>query len=247
MLIQDTSDINLKGHKKTEGLGYCSEHIKGIKLHSCIAVSPSGVPYGSLGQEYEARKEAKISLSKAEKASRPIEEKESHRWIRMVQAITVKIPSHVSAITVCDREGDFYELYAELSKLEMPFIVRVTHDRKSVNAEKIVSELRKSQAFSRVIINILRDSWRNRPARQTEMQIAYSYVAIARPTKIKDENIAEVVTVNLVRITELTTSDGDKPIEWILATSLPLFDHDDVMNVVEYYVQRWRKMPISAF
>ena len=45
LLIQDTSDINLNGHRKTEGLGYCSEHVKGIKLHSCIAVSPEGVPY----------------------------------------------------------------------------------------------------------------------------------------------------------------------------------------------------------
>ena len=50
LFIQDTSDINLNGHKKTEGLGYCSEHVKGIKLHSCIAVSPEGVPFGLVGQ-----------------------------------------------------------------------------------------------------------------------------------------------------------------------------------------------------
>ena len=45
LLIQDTSDINLNGHKKTKGLGYCSEHVRGVKLHSCIAVNPTRPAY----------------------------------------------------------------------------------------------------------------------------------------------------------------------------------------------------------
>jgi hypothetical protein len=59
LLIQDTSDIDQNGHKKTEGLGYSSEYIKGIKLHSCIAVNPEGVPFGLMRQSYERRAEAK--------------------------------------------------------------------------------------------------------------------------------------------------------------------------------------------
>ena len=46
LLIQDTMDLNLNGHKKTVGLGYCSEHIKGIKVHTCMAASPDGIPFG---------------------------------------------------------------------------------------------------------------------------------------------------------------------------------------------------------
>ena len=240
LLIQDTSDINLNGHKKTEGLGYCSEHVKGIKLHSCIAVSPEGVPYGLLAQEYETRKEAKSGLSKTEKVNRPIEDKESHRWIRMVRLAAAAMPHQVRAINICDREGDFFEHYAELAMLDMPFVVRVAHDRKSVDDEKVVGNLRKTPAISRVAINIPRDSRRSRPARQTEMEIAYSYETIPRPARIKDENVAETVAVNFVRITELTPVDGDEPIEWILATNLPLFDKGDVMNVVECYIQRWK-------
>jgi putative transposase len=38
--IRDTSDINLNGHKKTEGLGYCGEHVLGVKIHSCIKIPP---------------------------------------------------------------------------------------------------------------------------------------------------------------------------------------------------------------
>jgi hypothetical protein len=39
LLIEDTSDINLNGHKKTEGLGYSSERVKGVKVHSCMALT----------------------------------------------------------------------------------------------------------------------------------------------------------------------------------------------------------------
>ena len=87
LLIQDTTDINLNGHKKTEGLGYCSEYVRGIKLHSCIAVSPEGVTFGLLSQSYETRQEAKCSLSKTEKSARSIEEKESFRWIETLSRL----------------------------------------------------------------------------------------------------------------------------------------------------------------
>jgi len=40
LLPQDTADINLNGHKKTEGLGYSSNQTKGVQLHSCIALTP---------------------------------------------------------------------------------------------------------------------------------------------------------------------------------------------------------------
>ena len=106
LLIQDTSDINLNGHKKTEGLGYCSEHVRGIKLHSCIAVKLEGSPIGLLDQAYETRQEAKSTLTPKEKAARTIEEKESYRWLQMLKDSIKDIPEDVIPITVCDREGD---------------------------------------------------------------------------------------------------------------------------------------------
>ena len=110
LLIQDTSDINLNGHKKTAGFGYCSEYVRGIKLHSCIAISPEGVPFGLVGQGYETREGSRSRLSKSEKATRQIAEKESFRWLAMLEESTKEIPEEIKVITICDREGDFYEL-----------------------------------------------------------------------------------------------------------------------------------------
>jgi hypothetical protein len=166
LLIQDTSDINLNGHKKTEGLGYCSEHIRGIKLHSCIAVSPEGMAFGLVSQSYETRPEAKSPLSKAGKAARPIEEKESFRWIDTMRTATSKIPEDVHVITICDREGDFYELYAQAKELKEDFIIRVTHDRCSDADEKILTQIRETKALGTVTVSIPRDSRKGIPARE---------------------------------------------------------------------------------
>ena len=239
LLIQDTSDVNLNGHKKTEGLGYSSEHVRGVKLHSCIAVHSEGMPLGLVAQFYETRPEAKSSLTKAEKAARAIEEKESYRWLEMLAESTKSIPDDVNIITICDREGDFYELYAKLKETGNDFIIRVVHDRISDTNGKILETIRKKAAIGTVTVNIPRDSRNNIPARQAEMEIAYCTVNVMKPSTVKSTDLPEKLTMNLVRITEITAS-SEPGIEWILATSLPLNSADDAYKIVEYYIQRWK-------
>ena len=240
LLIQDTTDINLNGHKKTEGLGYCSEYVRGIKLHSCIAVSPEGLAFGLLSQSYETRKEAKASLNKAEKSARPIEGKESFRWIETLRDATAVVPDGVHFVTICDREGDFYELYAEAEALGTDFVIRVIHDRASDTNERIAGKIRKTGAVGKVTADIPRDSRRGIPARQAEMEAAHCRVNVLKPTSLHSEKLPPKLTLNLVRITEINPPNGQAPIEWILATSLPLNSDSDVMKIVQYYIQRWK-------
>jgi hypothetical protein len=240
LFIQDTSDIDLNGHKKTKGLGYCSEHIRGIKLHSCIATTVEGVPLGLMGQDYETRKEAKSTLSKTEKAARPIEEKESYRWLEMLKNSTEDLPENVTAITICDREGDFYELYAKALELNQRFIIRVKRNRNSADNEKIVEKLRNKTASAKVTINIPRDTRRGVAARTAEMEVTYITVDLPKPVSVNNAALPAMLTINVVRIAELAPLDGEEPIEWILATNLPLNDDNKAMTIVEYYVIRWR-------
>ena len=44
LLVQDTMDVNYNTHKKTVGLGYSSEKVLGVKVHTCLAMTESGVP-----------------------------------------------------------------------------------------------------------------------------------------------------------------------------------------------------------
>jgi hypothetical protein len=240
LLIEDTSDINLNGHKKSEGLGFSSEHVRGIKLHSCIAITPEGLPLGLVKQYYETRPEPKSSLTEAEKAARKPEEKESYRWIQMLDESTGDIPTDVQVITICDREGDFYELYAQAERLGEDFIIRLTHDRVTDDEIKVLSQIRGTKASGEVEINIPRNSRAGTLPRIAKMEVAYCSVRIKKPAHINDESLPETLKMNIVRITEIDAEGVKEPIEWILATSLPVNNVEDAMTIVNYYVQRWK-------
>ena len=240
LAIQDTTDINMNGHKKTEGLGYSSEHVLGIKVHSCIVVTPEGLPLGLLEQSYDTRAEAKSKLTRAEKVVRPIEEKESYRWLEMLRDSTKDIPDSVNVITICDREGDFYELYAAAMEIGKDFVIRVIHDRKTFESEKVIEKIRNTEACGEVTVTIPRNTRNNRPAREAVMEVACCSVNVLKPDNINSENVQDSIQMNIVRITEACAKNVKEKIEWILATSLPVTNADDAIKIVEYYVQRWK-------
>jgi hypothetical protein len=240
LAIQDTTDVNLNGHKKTEGLGYSSEHVRGVKVHSCIAVTPEGLPLGLICQSYETRAEAKSALTKEEKAARTIEEKESFRWLKTLDESTIFIPEDVHVVTICDREGDFYELYAQARDWNEDFVIRVMYDRETETNEKVLSQIHRTKAAGQATVNIPRDSRKNIPARQAQMEIAYCSVNIKKPRNVTDDTFPDSLEMNIVRITEINAKDPQKTIEWILATSLPINNFDEAMKIVEYYIQRWK-------
>jgi hypothetical protein len=193
-----------------------------------------------VSQCYETRAEAKNPLATEKKKARPIEEKESFRWVDTLRDATGTVPDGVRFVTVCDREGDMYELYAEALTLETDFIIRAVQDRCTDTDEKAVTKLRRTKAAGTVKVNIPRDSGPGTPAREAEMEVAYCRVNVIKPKRRHSADIAAVLPVNLVRITELSPPNDREPIEWILATSLPLHTISDAMTIVEYYVQRWK-------
>jgi len=237
LLVQDTCDINLNGHKKTEELGYCSEHIRGVKAHSCLALMSDGTPLDLMDQQYESRTVRKLMLNKEEKQKRPIEEKESNRWLKTLRNTVKMVPEGVEAVILCDREGDFYELYAEMLSLGALFVVRLVQDRATIDGDRSIQQLRQTKACGNTEISIPRDTRKNTPARTAKMEVACCCVSVARPKRVKPDLPASL-TFNLVRITEI--GETDEPVEWLLATNLPISTDKDIMEVVRYYVQRWK-------
>lgn len=237
LLVQDTMDMNMKGHEKTAGLGYSSDKTKGIKVHSCLAMAPDGTNLGLASQSYKTRAEAKNEASKEEKQRRSIEDKESNRWLETGREAMKIVPENVTAIHVCDREGDFYELYAETLTLESKFVIRVSQDRATVDGDNTMQQIRRTAACGVADITIPRDTRKNVAAQTIEMEIAYCAATIARPKRVT-QDAPKQLTLNLVRITEITLADD--PIEWILATNMPLENSDDALKIVTFYTHRWK-------
>jgi hypothetical protein len=98
------------------------------------------------------------SVSHESKKIRPIEEKESFRWLETLERSTAVIPEGVKVITVCDREGDRYELFAKTQSLKEPILIRVVQNRMTGENKKILEEIRKKRYQGRVEVTIPRDS-----------------------------------------------------------------------------------------
>ncbi|MDR1986804.1 MAG: IS4 family transposase, partial [Treponema sp.] len=130
LAVQDTTGVNYNTPVKTRGIGYVSDKTLGVNIHSCLAVTCDGVVLGVLDQSRYNREEPKDeSVSHESKKVRPIEEKESWRWLESLERSTADIPCGVKMITVCDREGDRYELFARAQSLDEPVLIRIVQNR----------------------------------------------------------------------------------------------------------------------
>ena len=239
LLVQDTTDVVLNGHKKTEGLGNCGNLTsKGVQVHSCIAVSPCGAPLGFVAQQYFTRLGEKSKLTKNQKQNLPIEEKESYRWLTTTEEALKEVPEGIAPIIVCDREGDFYELFEEIMSFDADFVIRAAQNRTTKDNEKVIQRLRKTKACGEVEVTIPRDSRKNRPARKATIEIAYSRITITKPQTIKTDFTTEL-TLTFLRATEIGNKTDD-PVEWILVTNMDISCPENAVKVFSFYVHRWK-------
>src|SRR5205823_4062929 len=111
---QDTTTLNYSTHPHTEGLGpICdSEHVFGLVVHDTMTFTTEGVPLGLLDLQCWARSEIGSS---EQRHSKPIEEKESFKWVQSYRAVS-KVQNRcrkTTVVVVADRESDIHEVFAE--------------------------------------------------------------------------------------------------------------------------------------
>jgi hypothetical protein len=88
LAVQDTTSLNHSTHSATEGLGPIGTHqdkTVGMLVHSTLVFTPEAVPLGLLDVQVWARDREEFGKKKT-RAQRPIEEKESYKWLRSFQA-----------------------------------------------------------------------------------------------------------------------------------------------------------------
>lgn len=114
LLIQDTTELDYSSKKKQIGRGpLAAADRQGYFLHTQWAVSEDRLPLGSWGWQINAR-DPEVGIA-PERKKKPIEEKESYRWLegdRAACALAEQAPG-VEVISCADREGDVYEVFAE--------------------------------------------------------------------------------------------------------------------------------------
>lgn len=242
LAIQDTTALDFSSHRKTRGLGYLyTEAGYGMFLHSTLACTTEGLPLGLLDQRYWARP-AEDFGKKRTAMQRPIQQKESYRWIEALRASAVGLPPDLEIVTVADREADFYELFATDRPAGMHLLIRSRYDRRVTGPlQRLIATVEAAEVCGEMSVEIGRGDGTpsERPPREAVLQLRHSRVELL-PTRRKGASACQPgVEINAILAQEVAPPQGEQAIRWMLLTTLPLEDLEAARACVLYYSRRW--------
>ena len=92
-------------------------------------MTTQGNPLGLLGTRGWIRDEDQRGRHRDKHRQLPFEEKESVRWLQVLQRSTADLPVGTTALTVAGRESDIFEFLLGARELGQPVLIRATSSR----------------------------------------------------------------------------------------------------------------------
>ncbi len=244
--VQDTCYLNYTSHATTQGLGLIGSEKGGqvgLIMHSTLAMTPQGLPLGVLTQDIWAREEADPELDaatrRAQRRQRPIEAKESYKWLKAVQETVALSPHGVEVVHVCDREADIYEMFQEVLVLGAKMVVRASQDRAVGDSGRMRQVLSQRPVSGHLKVEI--PAQRGRAARTATVEVRYGDLTLRPPYRAPAcQAQLRPVTLSVVWVREINApSTGETPLEWLLVTNIPVTSFTDAVERVRWYRLRW--------
>lgn len=216
-------------HRKDLELGYMEKLTdNGLIIHTSILTDAQMYPLSPAVQQLYVRDPANFR-KRHKRKQRPFEEKESYKWTKSIDwAKQLSEQTGAQVIQVNDRESDIAELFNYAFKQEQFFIVRAWHNRNVIGSEdQLWDYVRKQQPIKQGPRQLLD---RKGQAHLVDCQIRYAQVQLRKIDQA-------VFVVHL--LAEQSTIDLETT-EWFLLCNLPLKQADEIEQVIDVYVHRWR-------
>ncbi len=262
VLAQDTTEVDMtRPEQRVVGAGPLDGSTRwGALLHPLHAFTPDGTPLGTLHALAWVRDEEVgcALMTRAQRAAIPIEDKESYRWVEMLQrarAEALRCPS-TQLVCVADSEADIYEVLvaSATDPCEVDWIVRgcqnraLRHESGQRAGEKYVREQVLAQPV--LLTHTIQIRGRKpkvacetrgrrqaRESRRAEVEVRVATVTLRPPAR--PDRTLPPVTANAVLVREVNPPQEEEPVEWVLLTSLPVDDAEQVRQIIRYYCVRW--------
>jgi hypothetical protein len=238
LAVQDTTEFNLSHLPATEGLGYGSGGVvRGFMMHSLLAVTPEGLPLGVLGMKTWVRPEEELG-KKHQRKARPIDEKESIKWIEGIEHLAALKARCVEPriVGVGDRESDLYELFTTERPDGVDWLIRATCNRRVRHPEEYLWDtvLATAPVGNTEFLVPARGKM---PPRIARLTLRCTAVRL-RPPKVRASRLKEV-DVFAIHAIEEAPPEGVEAIEWMLLSSVPTTTFDEVLERLSWYARRW--------
>lgn len=241
LVAQDTTDLDFTSKPKIKDLGYLEkENQYGIKSHTALGITTSGEPLGLLSQINWTR-DLNTYGKKKDRTKKPIEEKESFRWLKTFKNLQkLKLKKFV---LIGDRESDISELFNLPREANQHLLVRSSINRRTNQTKekgiKLWESLNQKKVYQQKI-EIPRS--RKQPARVANCYLQFGKTSIIqKQIKFKGETIKEKneSEIYLVTLKEIDCPQDSQPIEWKLITTIPVNSKKNALTVIQYYKFRW--------
>jgi len=246
LAIGDTAMLDYTDHPRTIGLGPLADlKHQGLLLHPTLVVTPERVPLGLIDHFVWTRNEETFATGeKSELAERPIEEKESFKWLRSLesaenaQEALKKSGARTLVVSVFDREGDVFDVLAKAANTSCALLVRAMSDRRVDHEERYLWDTMDAQEpAGRITINLPRTP--KRKARDAELVIRFGTVTLRPPRNRRVSDGLVPVAVQVVYASEVNTPADAEPIQWMLLTTVAVRDLEGALQVLRWYCCRW--------
>jgi hypothetical protein len=251
LVVQDTTTLNLSTHGQTEGLGPISSHGEktlGYFVHASLLLGEDGGVFGALEVQSWARAAARLKARpKGERNRQELEEKESCKWWRSVEATLAAARALPGKewVNIADREGDCYELFWRLqeAKKEQPaevhLLVRAQHDREVAGSSARLFEHLQSQAVA-ATWSLHVPAQPGRAARTATLALRFTRVSLEPPGNArKYQGRAEALTLWALSAREENPPTGVAALHWQLLSTQAVPNVESAMRQLRRYQQRW--------
>ena len=157
---QDTTELDFTGKRSAQGFGPMNyDNQRGCKLHNSLITSTSGVPVGLFRQDSIIRKDETFGKRNNRKRE-PMRDRESYRWPEHFNALQDHfLPTpNIEVFSICDREGDIFELFAARTAPNVHLIVRSRNNRSLMPRPEVDREVDRERGAVRGIHDKVRRS-----------------------------------------------------------------------------------------
>jgi hypothetical protein len=268
LVVQDTTVLTLtRPQQQIAGAGPLSdEHNQGMFDRPCLALTSQGVPLGILSARLWSRDWETFYDNKALTASQkavakrkiPFSDEESYRWLEGYKqgCQAAKECPQTQIIVVSVSEADIVDCFAYANEIRAKeevsahWITRACQDRsleRSEECDKLWEACEDAPLLTTLEIKVNQNDPRSgdkskrnrkRAARTTLVEVKALTVTIQGQSRIEGKIAPQ--TVNVVYVRETNPPAGEKPVEWLLLTSLEIDTVANGVQIIEYYIQSWQ-------
>jgi len=237
LVIQDTTQPNFNRNKanisNTEGLGVIADKRSlGFFLHPSLVVdAQSGRCVGFSDIHTWSRCWDMPTKTARNYHKLPIEEKESHRWLRATRASVEGLQQAAQVTIMADREGDIIEMF---DRRQTEHLLIRSRGNRTIVEGKLYEYLSAQDLAGSFELTIKGDTRKAIQPRKATIQIRYTRV------HLRAKNPASAaIEVYAIEAREVNNTLAQETVLWRLLTTHQVDSVQKARQIIDWYSMRW--------